>query len=586
MKLHRSPQEYISTVYVVLLSTVFLLVFPASGYAEIAEFKYKLFLWLSCGYLGVSLLVWAQLKLVNLQKPRLTWKGFHIQPWQFALLYLLFTGISALMSPYSGTLFGGIRRDGFFTIALYVLCFLVLRKNLCPRKWHLALFGVSVTLFCVLGLIQFTGANPFSLYPKGYDYYGANVYYSGAYWSTLGNVDFCVAFLALVAGVYTAALIFQSGKRELLFYIPLCLSVFSILALRSDSGVAALIVGLLFLPSFCVRSDQQLTRVCQVYSVLTLTAAIALMVHFQSGGISLKFSATAGTTLSASALLAVCWLALKKTSFLSGLSAKVFRRGLLLAAVFLLLAGFTFLYAYPGFSADGTLSQIHRLLHGEWDESFGSGRLYIWRQAVALVKEAPLFGGGPDTLVYRGLEGFSRYNEVLKMTVSSEIDAAHNEYLNIFVNQGALALCFYLAFLIFLLVRWWKSKGDRTAAIAGAGAMFYCIQAFFGISMCLVAPYLWLLLAMIDKNTAPRKDLEHEKTTIGPKSGPKSGPAVPAGAVPHTGKRGGSVPHVGHTRNNACAARKYRCGYVYRSSEWLVPLYGHWYGKTSHNCNG
>jgi len=535
MKLRRNPQEYISTAYVVLLSTVFLLAFPASGYAEIAEFKYKLFLWLSCGYLGVSFLVWVQLKLVNLQKPRLTWKGFHIQPYQFALLYLLFTGISALLSPYSGTLLGGVRRDGFFTIALYVLCFLVLRKNLRLQKWHLALFGVSVTLFCVLGLIQLTGANPFSLYPQGYDYYGADVYYSSAYWSTIGNVDFCAAFLALAAGIYTAALIFRNSKKEQLFYIPLCFSVFSVLALHSDSGMAALLVGLLFLPPFCVRSSGHLARLCQVYSVLALTATAALIVHFQNGGVSLRFSAIARAMLLVSALLAVCWLVFEKTLFLSGLSTKILRRGLLLAAMFFLLAGSAFLYIYSGFSADGTLSQIHRLLHGEWDESFGSGRLHIWQQTVALVKEAPLFGGGPDTLIHRGLEGFSRYNEVLKMTVSSEIDVAHNEYLNILVNQGALALCSYLAFLIFLFVRWWKSEGNPRLAIAGAGAMFYCIQAFFGISMCLVTPYLWLLLAMIDKNTVPRKDFGHEKTT----TGSKPGAAAPAGSVPHAGRRGG-----------------------------------------------
>ncbi|MDO5786086.1 MAG: O-antigen ligase family protein [Eubacteriales bacterium] len=302
------------------------------------------------------------------------------------------------------------------------------------EKWHLALFGVSVTLFVVLGLIQLTGANPFLLYPEGYNYYGANIYYSGAYWSTLGNVNFCAAFLSLVAGACTAALILRTDKREWFLFIPLCLCVFSIFVLHSDSGMVALLLGLLFLPSFCVRSSTHLANVCQVYSALSLTVCAAQVIHFQDGGVSLKFPKTAILLILISAVLTICWLIIQKNDLFSGLSPKVLRWSLLLAALILLLAAFAFLYFYTGFSANSTLFQIHELLHGQWDDSFGSGRLYIWRQALALVREAPLFGGGPDTLAQRGLEGFSRYNEVLQMTVSSEIDAAHNEYLNILVN--------------------------------------------------------------------------------------------------------------------------------------------------------
>ena len=37
-------------------------------------------------------------------------------------------------------------------------------------------------------------------------------------------------------------------------------------------------------------------------------------------------------------------------------------------------------------------------LHGRLEDSFGSGRIYIWKKTAALVPEHLWFGGGPDTL--------------------------------------------------------------------------------------------------------------------------------------------------------------------------------------------
>ena len=100
---------------------------------------------------------------------------------------------------------------------------------------------------------------------------------------------------------------------------------------------------------------------------------------------------------------------------------------------------------------DGTLFELHNVLHGNWDDSYGSSRIFIWRNALPLIPKRPLFGGGPDTLADRIGVIFETVKEDGTVKQAS-IDAAHNEYLNIAVCQGIPALIAYLAAVISTLV--------------------------------------------------------------------------------------------------------------------------------------
>ena len=147
----------------------------------------------------------------------------------------------------------------------------------------------------------------------------------------------------------------------------------------------------------------------------------------------------------------------------------------------------------------GTLHEAHALLRGGADESFGSNRLHIWRAVWEKISERPLFGFGPDTMMEAGLEPFRRYDEALGETIVAHIDTAHNEYLNILFHQGLFALLSYLAALLLLAVRWVKrSPASDACAVLGGAALCYGIQAFFGIGMCLTAPFFWLSISLLD----------------------------------------------------------------------------------------
>lgn len=144
------------------------------------------------------------------------------------------------------------------------------------------------------------------------------------------------------------------------------------------------------------------------------------------------------------------------------------------------------------------LHQLHMVLHGQAELSFGSGRLHIWVQVLERVWSHPLLGAGPDTMLCAQLTPFTRWDSDMGYIITAHIDTAHNEYLNILYHQGVLALAAYLGALLALTADWVRIAPEETgAAILGAGVLGYCVQAFFGISCPLTAPFFWLTLGLL-----------------------------------------------------------------------------------------
>jgi len=155
----------------------------------------------------------------------------------------------------------------------------------------------------------------------------------------------------------------------------------------------------------------------------------------------------------------------------------------------------------------GMLHEAHQLLHGDFESSFGSGRVHIWQEVLGALPAHPLLGAGPDTMLLAELTPFTRYDAASGSTIVGQIDVAHNEYLNILFHQGPLALAAYLAMLGSLSRRWLRAApGDAVTAALGAGIAGYCVQALFGFSMCITAPFFWVALGLLEHRTKIRKN--------------------------------------------------------------------------------
>ena len=431
----RDAPGAVTDVFIACLLSVYLLAVPPDGYSSITQFKYIFFMCLSGAY-AASVLVFALLDILRRGK-KPSFRPVSAAGWARLTLcaFLVFTALSAVFSEYGGTLLGGSRREGLLTVAAYVVSCLLVSRYARSAPWMLWLSGITVTLFCVLSLIQFTGADPLGLYPGGTGWIESSGRAHVPFFGTVGNADLSVAVLCAAAGAFFVALFRCRGKARFMLIIPLALSAAVILKSGVEAGKVALAAGILLSLPVAAGRYRRLRR-----------------------------------------------------------SATVFA-----AAVIVLFAAFL---AFTTPASSGVLYEASEILHGRWDDSFGSGRIYIWRSCLDLFPEKPLFGGGPDTLGQRGIPPFIRWDPDLGM-LKRGIDAAHNEYLNILVNQGVLALLAYLTALVSGAVIWYRSSDDAAAACAGGAVLFYCIQAFFGISMCLSAPFMWLALGLLLRAGSP-----------------------------------------------------------------------------------
>lgn len=161
----------------------------------------------------------------------------------------------------------------------------------------------------------------------------------------------------------------------------------------------------------------------------------------------------------------------------------------LLALICLCL--FLLVYFIP---LSGTAGELHSLLHGRAEDSFGSGRVYIWKEVWKLVKERPILGGGPDTLGERGLAFVKTApgGAVLRRT----IDCAHCEALNILVNQGLPALLLIAAAMVLTLFRAVKT-GEASCMPLVSAFIAYLAASLFGIGMPANTAYFWLIWAAL-----------------------------------------------------------------------------------------
>lgn len=419
--------------YSALLLTVFLFYFDARGYQGISQAKFQMFLGLSILYFAaMALLAMDQLLSgqLRVRSPSALWRQMG-WPQRLVVIYLGLTWLSALSSPWwPATILGAGRLEGALSITVYCLSFLLVSAYGRPDRRLLAVLGGSVTLFCLLCLVQMAGYNPFGLYPSESGYADAGKSYIGAYLGTIGNVDLAAAFLSLTLPLLLYAVIHLSGPLRYTLLIPLILAAAVLARMSVMAGLVGASAGcLLALPVAGARS----AKVRQNLALLVCGVVL--------GGLVAVFLVDFGSELP---------------------------------------------------------HELHMLLHGQASPSFGSGRLYIWSQVLERIPEHPLLGTGPDTMLCTQFAPFTRYDPQLDYTITAQIDSAHNEYLNILYHQGIVSLAAYLGVLGILAAGWvFTAPKDSSAAILGAGVLGYCIQALFGISCPLTAPFFWLALGLL-----------------------------------------------------------------------------------------
>ncbi len=129
----------------------------------------------------------------------------------------------------------------------------------------------------------------------------------------------------------------------------------------------------------------------------------------------------------------------------------------------------------------------------------GQIRLIVWRGALGVFSNWPLFGSGPETFVNTY---YLKRPLAQNQTTEWEFfyNKAHNEFVNYLANTGFFGI---LSFLTFLIVAFWevfkvtrqKENESLLAKATIAGASGYLVTIFFGFSTVATQTVFFLITA-------------------------------------------------------------------------------------------
>lgn len=501
LRILATPEGWTGT-YGLFLLTVFILWVPSDGYANIVLPKHRLFLWAT----GFFLLALAPMALWRWwkQAPGLGCTWSQRLPFCFAAGLLVLFYLSAVASAYPGTAWLGNRRnEGFLTLALYLAVFAAAACWAAPGALHTGGASVAALLVSALVLVQFLGYNPLGLYPQGLGFHDRGLRYSGEYLGTIGNSDLLSAYLTMACLFLWGAYAVSRRRIRFLYLLAGEAAWCALLLSEVAAGPVAVLGCLALCLPLCLAKGLGIRRMGEIFALLALggLGKSALGYRYHSGTVTWFFSWDRTSWL----LLAAVLLGLTAAMVLRRLPER--RRfpktalALTLAALLVVLVVLGALYGYTG--QQEPLQSLSQLLHGNPPPTLGSSRIAIWQEALDMGREMPLLGGGPDTYQLRSRLVFTRELPGGQVRRTS-VDAAHCEYLNLWVNTGLPSMLLFLGLLASVLLPAAR-RLDAGILPLLLPALGYAIHALFGISQSLVSPLFYFFLGALARASRSTK---------------------------------------------------------------------------------
>lgn len=488
--------ERVTSLYIYGMLLVYPLFTGFHGYARVTDSKF-------CFFASATGLWLVALLLSGIRKREKTdCKGWQTSE-KLITAYLALCTVSALLSPYRAKtlLVGAGRYDGLLTTALYCLIFLGIARYGRLRMGHVYAAALGASTNCIVAILQLFGKNPLRLFPDSYTFFDAGVSFSSVFLGTIGNADLFSAYLCLVLPL-TAGWYITAPKRPFVLTPAIVLMGLCFFACGVSGGILALVMCILIAAPFMITNIERFRRALELAALLCLAAFLATPLHVMTpagGGavsVPMHFSEQSFLFLAG----AIVFLLLRLLTARRKYSSIQLRRFFTCLSVTAIVLGVAAVYFYAGSS--GTVYELSQVMHGHVEDSYGSSRVRIWRRALALFRDHPLFGGGPGTIAERLEVRFSRVVPETGKTLKSFADNAHNVYLGILINTGLPSLLAYLAAIAASLRKAAQSGTESSAPLAAALLCFW-VQDFFGLGLFLVAPLMWLLWGLLVKASSP-----------------------------------------------------------------------------------
>ena len=453
----------ITNIYLYFVLVVFILLMDNTGYYNILKVKWNIYVYTSVIYIVVILLIIA-FKILN---HSISIKEFKFNKvYAFALIYVFSLILSCLFSPYKNNnfLIGSFRMEGLIVNIIYVISFIVVALT---YKFNKKIIYVVLIPSIIMGLIIIVQSLFFKSVMCGSDYC----------YSTIGNVDTVGLIYSMYITLAIMLFIFSKKINKIFIIISIIMSLIVMMIINVTSMYVTLFVIMLFiLPYVCLKSTYLFNYLLVVFFI-TLSY---MLYHLEYIYYILPIVIVV--------LLIMIYCYKRKYNIVSKKNI-IIGYTLLPLLMLLMILGVYLINFKSGF-----LYEVHSILHGNLDDSFGTTRMFLWKRTIKMVDSRNiLFGYGTDTF---SIPFMNKYlGDLIKSGYVSIQDNACNIYLTRLINIGVVGLSSFTIFIgsIFMMIR--KNKNTISTCIL-VTILSYLIQGLFNIEVVIVTPIFYILLSL------------------------------------------------------------------------------------------
>lgn len=490
--------EIFARLFLIAMSIIFPLAIGSEKYANVTHFKNMAF-YLIAAAAFCSIIITMIVKLLSAPSyesapiPNLK----KLNPVDIAvLLYWGFLLISALLSNYKDVAFNGqgVRNDGFIIQTFYVATYFVISRLVRMQKFDLNIYCYGATIVSVLVMLHFFG---FDVLDTGFSQpnWESGLLFMGP----MGNINltsyFVTVSLIMAASIYITEQQLGFDKHGNITLACFAVMLWAELNLNTDAGIVAIGAALaVALPLMLVSFK----RIGRFFTVLSVALAVVIFNRLAIGSDILGDEFGKLGWLMVAAELVCIGLAVSIND--GTLNFNPSRKTLLITTLCIDAAAVLGVLAAAAVAANGESKGIlyelgQMLFHGNFNDKFGTKRIFTWKRTLKLVGRHPIFGSGPDSFynVFNAQYG----DEAKEFFNGRNLDKAHNEYLQLLVCSGVTGLGSFLAFLGMMIAGAFKRTQNNPLLVCCAmGVVGYAVHAFFGYSLPINSPLMWVLFGL------------------------------------------------------------------------------------------
>jgi len=500
---NESVISIVAMVYVTIILGIFPLVFY-DYYYDILIFKYRFYIATTIIFLAIMFIATIT-KICNKEFLKVFFETRKVLTFSeiSLLIFMVIAVISTIQSDYRYESFWGNegRYTGCFLLLLYGISVLIVSRTFRFRKWIVNLFLITGLLACLFGITDYFRLDilkfKVNMNPGQYNMFV----------STIGNVNSYTSYVALIMAV--SAVLFSKEQvmwKVILYYISMMISFFAIIMGLSDNSYLAIGALFGFLPLYLFNSRKGIRRYILMITSFSVVIYVMDAINKAIPDKVLKMDGILQNLANYSKLeyIVVSFVILSLLVYILGYFTKdkddfLGHKWQLVWLAFISIAIAVLIFALCDVNI---LKHVDR--YGElssyllFDDAWGTHRGFIWRIGLENYIKFPIihkiFGYGPDT--YGILTHFNNYNSMVGK-FQEVYDNAHNEYLQYFITMGPISLISYMAFLIssgICMIK--RSKGDAYVIAILFAVICYAVQATVNISVPIVSPIIFTLLAV------------------------------------------------------------------------------------------